>query len=86
MNSRYLLYEAQQAFYYGLEAGQALSAVTATPAEILGLGQRVGYVKEGWDAGEYHTLTTMLKSLCYLLVAARPRRMGQSSAVVGCNS
>jgi imidazolonepropionase-like amidohydrolase len=52
MNSRYLLYEAQQAFYYGLEAGKALCAVTTTPAEVLGLGWRVGYVKEGWDAGK----------------------------------
>ncbi|KAL1674796.1 hypothetical protein EV122DRAFT_219970 [Schizophyllum commune] len=48
--SRYLLHEAQQAHYYGLPADVALASVTRTPAEVLGMAHRVGYVKEGWDA------------------------------------
>lgn len=49
-NSRYLLYEAQQAYYYGLPENLALASVTSNAAEILGMGHRIGYVKEGWDA------------------------------------
>ena len=51
--SRYLLHEAQQAHYYGLPADVALASVTSTAAEVLGMDHRVGYVKEGWDAGEW---------------------------------
>ena len=47
MNSRYLLYEAQNAYYYGLPENLAIASVTSTPAKLLGLGHRVGYVKEG---------------------------------------
>ncbi|KAJ3528819.1 hypothetical protein NMY22_g9254 [Coprinellus aureogranulatus] len=50
MNSRHLLYEAQQAFYYGLPYNLALASVTSNSAEILGLGHRIGYIKEGYDA------------------------------------
>ncbi|KAK7051210.1 hypothetical protein VNI00_004710 [Paramarasmius palmivorus] len=49
-NSRYLLHEAQQAFYYGLNASLALASVTTTPARIAGLDHRVGKTKVGWDA------------------------------------
>ena len=47
LNSRYLLYEAQQAHFYGLPANLALAAVTTKPAKVIGLDHRVGYVKEG---------------------------------------
>jgi len=47
MNSRYLLYEAQNAYYYGLPENLAVASVTSTPAKLLGLGHRVGCVKEG---------------------------------------
>ncbi|PFH51544.1 hypothetical protein AMATHDRAFT_175162 [Amanita thiersii Skay4041] len=50
LNGRYLLYEAQQAFFYGLPANLALASVTSRPAEALGVGHRVGYIKRGWDA------------------------------------
>ena len=46
-NSRFLLYEAQQAFVYGLPDNLAIAAVTSTPAEVMGMGHRIGYVKEG---------------------------------------
>jgi len=47
MNSRHLLYEAQNAYYYGLPENLAIASVTSTPAKLLGLGHRVGFVKEG---------------------------------------
>ncbi|KAG9316550.1 carbohydrate esterase family 9 protein [Chiua virens] len=47
LNSRYLLFEAQQAHYYGLDADTALASVTSTPAKVLGLDHRVGYIREG---------------------------------------
>ncbi|KZT28940.1 carbohydrate esterase family 9 protein [Neolentinus lepideus HHB14362 ss-1] len=50
LNSRYLLYEAQQAHYYGLKANLALAAVTSTPATVMGEDHRIGFVKEGYDA------------------------------------
>ncbi|KAM5543998.1 hypothetical protein V8D89_002615 [Ganoderma adspersum] len=50
LNSRYLVYEAQQAHYYGLPHNLALAAVTTTPAKVLGQDHRIGYVKEGYDA------------------------------------
>ncbi|KIP04854.1 hypothetical protein PHLGIDRAFT_129239 [Phlebiopsis gigantea 11061_1 CR5-6] len=49
-DSRYLLYEAQQAFLYGLPENLAIAAVTSTPAQILGMDHRVGFVREGYDA------------------------------------
>ncbi|KAF5370700.1 hypothetical protein D9758_002026 [Tetrapyrgos nigripes] len=50
LNSRFLLYEAQQAHYYGLPSNLALAAVTSNAAETMGMGHRIGYVKKGWDA------------------------------------
>ena len=47
LNSRFLLFEAQQAYYYGLSANLALSAVTSTPAKVLGLDHRIGFIREG---------------------------------------
>jgi imidazolonepropionase-like amidohydrolase len=53
LDSRYLLYEAQQAHFYGLPADLALASVTTTPAEVAGFGHRLGYIKVGHDAGKY---------------------------------
>ncbi|KAG9226462.1 hypothetical protein CCMSSC00406_0005871 [Pleurotus cornucopiae] len=50
LNSRYLLYEAQQAHFYGLNSTKALESVTTTPAKAAGLGHRLGYISEGYDA------------------------------------
>ncbi|CAG7854860.1 SubName: Full=Related to carbohydrate esterase family 9 protein-Laccaria bicolor {ECO:0000313/EMBL:CCA72748.1} [Serendipita indica DSM 11827] len=50
LDSRFLLYEAQQAHYYGLDHDLALASVTTTPAELQGFGHRLGYVKAGYDA------------------------------------
>ncbi|KAJ6595658.1 composite domain of metallo-dependent hydrolase [Mycena vulgaris] len=48
--SRYLVHEAQMAHYRGLSANLALASVTSTPAEVLGLDHRIGFVKPGQDA------------------------------------
>ncbi|KAJ6577402.1 carbohydrate esterase family 9 protein [Mycena capillaripes] len=50
INSRYLLYEAQQAYFYGLPENLAIAAVTSNSAEVMGMAHRIGYIKEGWDA------------------------------------
>ena len=59
-NSRYLLFEAQQAHYYGLPANLALASVTTTPATAAGLSHRIGHLREGSDADvvlwDTHTL------------------------------
>ncbi|KXN89583.1 hypothetical protein AN958_05450 [Leucoagaricus sp. SymC.cos] len=50
INSRYLLHEAQQAFYYGLPEYLALASVTSTPAIAAGLDHRIGILEKGADA------------------------------------
>ncbi|KAJ7731100.1 carbohydrate esterase family 9 protein [Mycena maculata] len=50
LNSRHLIYEAQQAHYFGLPANLALASVTSTPARIMGQDHRIGRVIEGFDA------------------------------------
>ncbi|KAJ6455316.1 hypothetical protein C8R47DRAFT_1328912 [Mycena vitilis] len=50
LNSRHLMYEAQQAHYYGLNPALAITSVTSTPATALGVGWRVGMLATGFDA------------------------------------
>lgn len=50
LDSRFLLFDAQQAHYYGLPENLALGAVTTQPAQVVGLDYRIGYIREGWDA------------------------------------
>ena len=47
MNSRYLLFDAQQAHFYGLPHNLAIASVTSTPAAVLGYDHRIGYIKLG---------------------------------------
>ncbi|KAF5363169.1 hypothetical protein D9758_008331 [Tetrapyrgos nigripes] len=49
-DSRYLLYEAQHAHYFGLLDNLALASVITTPARVMGLDHRIGFVREGYDA------------------------------------
>ena len=51
--SRYLLHEAQQAHFFGLPPNIALASVTTTAAGVLGYDHRIGYIKEGYDAGQF---------------------------------
>ncbi|KAJ6468464.1 hypothetical protein C8R45DRAFT_1018898 [Mycena sanguinolenta] len=48
--SRYLIHEAQLAHYHGLSTSLAIASVTSTPAEVLGLDHRIGFLKPGYDA------------------------------------
>ncbi|KJA29058.1 hypothetical protein HYPSUDRAFT_211640 [Hypholoma sublateritium FD-334 SS-4] len=50
VNSRYLLHEAQQAYFYGLPQNLAIASVTSNSAETLGMGHRIGYIRQGYDA------------------------------------
>lgn len=50
LNSRYLMFEAQQAHYYGLPPHLALLSVTAVPANAAGMSHRIGILYEGADA------------------------------------
>ena len=45
--SRYLIHEAAQAHYFGLPENVALASVITTPAKVLGLDHRIGYLKLG---------------------------------------
>ncbi|KAJ7727167.1 hypothetical protein B0H14DRAFT_2640955 [Mycena olivaceomarginata] len=42
LNSRYLMYEVQQAHYHSLNTGPAIASVTSTPVKALGVGWRIG--------------------------------------------
>lgn len=50
LDSRYLLFEAQQAHHFGLPAHLALAAVTTNPARVAGFSHRLGYLQPGYDA------------------------------------
>ncbi|KAF8967824.1 carbohydrate esterase family 9 protein [Flammula alnicola] len=50
VNSRYLLHEAQQAYFYGFPENLAIASVTSNSADVLGMGHRIGYVTKGYDA------------------------------------
>jgi imidazolonepropionase-like amidohydrolase len=49
-NSQHVVWEAAKAYSNGLPYHIALAGVTSAPAELLGFGERVGKVKEGFDA------------------------------------
>lgn len=50
LNAQHLVFEAAKAYKYGLPYHAALASVTTAPAERLGLGKRLGKIKEGFDA------------------------------------
>ncbi|GAA5919344.1 hypothetical protein JCM6882_008442 [Rhodosporidiobolus microsporus] len=49
-DSRYLLFQAQQAHHFDLPTHLALSSVTTTPARVAGLDHRVGFLRPKYDA------------------------------------
>lgn len=81
--SRYLLHEAQQAHYYGLPWNVALASVTSTAAEVLGYAHRIGYIREGYDAGRHFFCNIGLYALMF---PVRRCFMGQSSPSAGCHT
>ncbi|KAJ6441530.1 aldolase [Purpureocillium lavendulum] len=50
INAQHVLFEAAKGYRYGLPYHAALAAVTSEPADDLGMGQRLGKVKPGFDA------------------------------------
>ncbi|KAL0264107.1 hypothetical protein SLS55_000051 [Diplodia seriata] len=49
LNAQHVVYEAAKARGHGLPYHAALAGVTSAPAELLGLGERIGKVKPGYD-------------------------------------
>ncbi|KAG6034535.1 hypothetical protein E4U41_006511 [Claviceps citrina] len=50
LNAQHVLFEAAKGYHYGLPYHAALASVTSAPAEELGMGNRLGKVKPGFDA------------------------------------
>ncbi|UZP35302.1 hypothetical protein NXS19_003118 [Fusarium pseudograminearum] len=50
INAQHVLFEAAKAHHYGLPYHVAMASVTSAPAELLGMGKRLGKVKPGFDA------------------------------------
>lgn len=50
LNAQHVLFEAAKGYKFGLPYHAALAAVTSEPADLLGLGNRLGKVKPGYDA------------------------------------
>jgi hypothetical protein len=50
LNSQHVVFEAAKAYGYGLPYHAALAGVTSAPADLLGLGDRIGKIKPGFDA------------------------------------
>ncbi|KAJ4352189.1 uncharacterized protein N0V89_007536 [Didymosphaeria variabile] len=50
LNSQHVVFEAAKAYGNGLPYHAALAGVTSAPAELLGLGGRIGKIKLGFDA------------------------------------
>jgi len=50
INAQHVVFEAAKAYGYGLAYHAALASVTSAPAELLGMGERIGKIKSGFDA------------------------------------
>lgn len=50
LNSQHVVFEAAKAYANGLPYHAALAGVTSAPANLLGLGHRIGKIKTGFDA------------------------------------
>ncbi|KAK4554852.1 hypothetical protein LTR86_008000 [Recurvomyces mirabilis] len=50
INAQHVLFEAAKAYRNGLPYHVALAGVTSASADLLGLGQRIGKIKAGFDA------------------------------------
>ncbi|KAF1936839.1 amidohydrolase [Clathrospora elynae] len=50
LNSQHVVFEAAKAYRNGLPYHAALAGVTSAPAGLLGLGERIGKIKLGFDA------------------------------------
>lgn len=50
LNAQHVVFEAAKGYRYGLPYHAALAGVTTAPAELLGMGERIGKIKSGFDA------------------------------------
>lgn len=50
LNAQHVVFEAAKGYHYGLPYHAALASVTSAPAELLGMGERIGKIKSGFDA------------------------------------
>lgn len=50
LNAQHVIFEAAKGYKFGLPYHAALASVTSEPADLLGLGNRLGKVKPGYDA------------------------------------
>ncbi|RAL03504.1 carbohydrate esterase family 9 protein-like protein [Aspergillus ibericus CBS 121593] len=50
LNAKYLLSQAAEGHSFGLPENEALKSVTSIPATSVGLNDRIGYAKPGYDA------------------------------------
>ncbi|KAI0889271.1 composite domain of metallo-dependent hydrolase [Annulohypoxylon maeteangense] len=49
-HGQWLIYEAQIAHHFGLDAESAVMSIIGHPARLLGLDNRLGFIKPGYDA------------------------------------
>lgn len=50
LNAQHLVVEAAKGYRYGLPYHAAIASVTSAPAELLGMAERIGKIKSGFDA------------------------------------
>jgi len=50
LNAQHVVFEAAKGYRYGLPYHAAMESVTSAPAELLGMGERIGKIKSGFDA------------------------------------
>ncbi|KAI1779135.1 composite domain of metallo-dependent hydrolase [Hypoxylon cercidicola] len=48
-HGQWLIYEAQIAHHFGLDAESAISSIISVPARLIGLDNRIGFVRPGYD-------------------------------------
>ncbi|KAI1764435.1 composite domain of metallo-dependent hydrolase [Hypoxylon sp. FL1150] len=49
-HGQWLIYEAQIAHHFGLDTESAIASIISLPARLLGLDNRIGFVRPGYDA------------------------------------
>lgn len=50
LNAQHVVFEAAKGYRYGLPYHAAMASVTTAPAELLGMAERIGKIKNGFDA------------------------------------
>ncbi|KAG5220249.1 carbohydrate esterase family protein [Salix suchowensis] len=53
----------QQAYFYGMPENAALASVISTPAEVIGMGHRLGFVRKGINSSGWDAVFTNVKDV-----------------------